>query len=179
MAENRTFQFMGMGYGTSNVSVTAKINNTVVYSGEIPTVDQTPLSPPTTDALVNIFSINNSAELNTDFAGFLPMSITVTGGNYVIFGDVLSNYSTTPLTDGGGSINMYSTCYYGDPANSDENVDCRSNVYIDGIKQDRNVYPGVGLWVIPTDSTITYEWNVGTGQVGNLRGSGNAIATFN
>jgi len=95
MADNRTFKFYGQGYGSSNVSIVAKINSTVVFSGEIPTIalaaNSVQPTPLPTDQVV-LFSINNSSALNTDFAGSLPMTIDITGGESVLFGNIESNY---------------------------------------------------------------------------------------
>ena len=85
--ENRTLQFYGLAYGDSNVSLTAIINGTTVFSGEVPTVNS---QISNNDTL--LFSLENSVLFPTNWQGSLPMSITVTGGNGVIFNDVNSNY---------------------------------------------------------------------------------------
>jgi hypothetical protein len=87
MAENRTFQFMGQGYGNTPVSIVASINNTVIYSGEVPTIER---SANQQDSV--LFTIDNSADLNTDFAGSLPMTVVVSGGQSIKFGLINSNY---------------------------------------------------------------------------------------
>jgi hypothetical protein len=91
---------MGLAYGSEPVNIVAKINSTTVYSGPLPTIDQ-PVSPvpePIPTDMSVLFSIDNSSALNTDFAGSLPMTIEVSGGSGVIFGDILSNYCQEPNT---------------------------------------------------------------------------------
>jgi hypothetical protein len=85
--ENRTLQFYGCAYGTSNVSLNATINDLVVFSGEIPTVDS---QISNNDTL--LFSVENAAFIPTNWEGSFPMSITVTGGDGVTFTDINSNY---------------------------------------------------------------------------------------
>jgi hypothetical protein len=94
--ENRTLQFYGGAYGNSQVSLTATINGTTVFSGEIPTVD----SPTSDDNNTLLFSLDNSSLFPTNWQGSYPMSITVTGGNGVVFTNINSNYmqTTTPIT---------------------------------------------------------------------------------
>jgi hypothetical protein len=76
MAANRTYKFYGQGYGTSPVSIVAKVNATTIFSGEIPTSNAA-LPDPLTEQL--IFELVDSSALGTDFAGSLTMTITVTG----------------------------------------------------------------------------------------------------
>ena len=85
--ENRTLQFYGCAYGNSNVSLNATINGSVVFSGEVPTVDS---QISNNDTL--LFSLENSVLFPTNWQGSLPMSITVTGGDGVVFTDINSNY---------------------------------------------------------------------------------------
>ena len=90
--ENRTLQFYGLAYGDSNVSLTATINDNIVFSGEVPTVNS---QISNNDTL--LFSLENSVLFPTNWQGSLPMRITVTGGNGVIFNDIKSNYKTVVL----------------------------------------------------------------------------------
>jgi hypothetical protein len=94
MAANRTFKFYGQGYGSTPVSIIAKINDTVVYTGPVPTIPlpEGPRPAPIPPEQVELFSIANSATLNTDFSGILPMTVEVTSGDAVLFGEITSNY---------------------------------------------------------------------------------------
>jgi hypothetical protein len=176
MAENRTIQFVGQGYGADPVSITASINSTQIYSGTIPTIagptDGWPVVPPAEQVI--LFSIDNSAALNTDFAGSLPMTIVVSGGNGVLFGEINLNYylGNVLVDPNAGTVNNFSQNYDGNPPNSDGSGDPRSSVAVNGTPCS-TVRPPDGCWnyYVPTDSTFTYNWNISIGQIGNNVGS--------
>ena len=179
MAANRTFQFYGIGYGNTPVTVTARVNSTEIFSGEIATIDQ-PIDPvpyPTPEIATTtvLFSLADSALLNTDFAGSLPMTVVVTGGEGVLFGEIESNYyqGNVQVTPTAGTVDNFAQCYNGQPTNSEGTPDPRSSVAINGVQQVPPLEPSTGCWVwlIPTDSTMTYNWNIGLGQVGNAVGN--------
>lgn len=180
MAANRTFQFRGIGYGNSDVTVTARVNSTQIFSGTITTIPGNPLSPepyptPTVAYDTVAFTLNDSALLNTDFAGSLPMTIEISGGNAVIFTEIFSNYyvGNTVADPGAGTVDHFEQCYNGTPANSESTPDPRSSVYINGTQQVPPLQPSQGCWcwVITSPSTMTYNWNIGVGQVGNVPGN--------
>lgn len=93
--QNRTLQFYGIAYGngSSNVSLTAIINDTIVFSGEVPTNNE-PFIPGNTDTTNTqvLFSVVDSSLFPTTWEGAYPMSITVSGGNSVIFDKIYCNY---------------------------------------------------------------------------------------
>ena len=94
--ENRTLQFYGYAYGDSNVSLTATINGTNVFSGEVPTINSpVPVPPIDFSNEVILFSIENSSLFPTNYAGSYPMSITVSGGYAAAFNDIKCNYMLT------------------------------------------------------------------------------------
>lgn len=174
MAQTRTFQFYGVAYGSTPVTVTASVGNTQVFSGEVPTANvQVNLEPSPGDQTI-LLSVN-SAALNTDFAGNVPMSITVTGGTGVVFGEILSDYCPGNVIQDpfAGTQNEYLLCYGGNPPNSENTPDTRSSVKIDGVTQVPPLTPSLGTWnwYVPTGSTISYNWNIGIGQVGNVQGN--------
>jgi hypothetical protein len=184
MAANRTFQFRGLGYGDSPVTVTASVNSTQIFSGTIPTIAGDPLNPepyPTPQVAYDTvaFTLDNSALLNTDFAGSLPMTIEISGGNSVIFTEILSNYypGNTTTDPDAGTVDHFAQCYNGTPVNSESTQDPRSSVYINGTQQVPPLPLSLGCWcwIIPsgTDSpaTMTYNWNISVGQVGNVVGN--------
>ena len=180
MAANRTFQFRGIGYGDSPVTVTASVNSTQIFSGTITTLPGNPPEPgndetPTVAYDTVAFTLDNSALLNTDFAGSVPMTIEISGGNAVIFTEILSNYysGNTTTDPGAGTVDHFAQCYYGTPVNSESTPDPRSSVYINGTPQVPPLVPSLGTWcwVIPSPSTMTYNWNIGVGQVGNVPGN--------
>lgn len=177
MAANRTFQFYGIGYGNTPVTVTARVNSTEIFSGEIPTIDQ-PIDPVPypTPAIANttvLFSLADSALLNTDFAGSLPMTVVVTGGEGALFGEIKSNYYVGNVEAGAGTVDNFGQCYNGTPTNSEGTPDPRSSVAINGAQQVPPLEPSAGcwIWLIPAGSTMTYNWNISLGQVANVVGN--------
>ena len=94
--EYRTLQFYGSAYGDSNVSLTATINGTTVFSGEVATINTPILLPPTPPSATVLFSIDNSPLFPTNWYGSYPMSITVTGGYGVVFDNIYCNYMHKP-----------------------------------------------------------------------------------
>jgi hypothetical protein len=179
MAENRTFQFYGLGYGSSNVSITASVNSTQLYSGPVTTVDQ-PISPaptPSESDQAILFEIPNSTTLNTDFAGSLPITIEVTGGSALMLGVIFSNYYQGGANTAGTSTN-FDFNYTGTPTNSEGTPDPRSSVYVNGVQQVPPSTPSLGCWnwfLYPGD-VLTCNWNISIGQVGNVVGNTTAYA---
>lgn len=177
MAQNRTFQFYGLGYGETPVSITASINSTQVFSGEIPTANVGIVPQPTPSPVEQdvLFSIDNNALLNTDFAGSLPMTIVVTGGSGVIFGEILSNYYQGNLMadPDAGTSTGYAQCYNGNPTNSEGTPDPRSSVQINGVTQVPPLAKSEGCWnwFLTPGTTMTYNWNINVGQVANAVGN--------
>ena len=176
MAENRTFQFIGAGFDNSDTVIVAKINSTVVYSGSVPSIDAPVDAQLPLDQQSVLFEIANSAVLNTDFAGSLPMTVEVTDGT-AIFSLVQCNWYSeggNVITDpNSGQPDKFGGCYVGNPANSEDTSDTRSSVYIDGVQQvpplDKSL--GVWSWVVPAGSTLSYNWNISIGAVGNVSGN--------
>ena len=179
MAQPRTFQFYGVAYGNSPVTITAKINSTEVFSGPVTTVDQ-PFPPdtyPAANAQGVLFTIDNSAALNTDFAGSLPMTLDITGGDGVIVQNIWCNYyaGNVQINPGAGTADNFAVSYGGTPANSDGTQDSRSSVVINGVAQTpptRNSgEEGNWPWEVSSGQTIGYNWNISTGTVANVSGN--------
>jgi len=94
--ENRTLQFYGLAYGDSNVSLTATINGTTVFSGEVPTINSPmPVPPVDFSNEVILFSIENSTLFPTNYSGAYPMSIAVSGGYAAVLNNINCNYMLT------------------------------------------------------------------------------------
>ena len=97
--ENRTLQFYGLAYGDSNVSLTAIINGTTVFSGEVPTINSSmPVPPIDFSNEVILFSIENSTLFPTNYSGAYPMSIVVSGGYAAVLNNINCNYMPTAIT---------------------------------------------------------------------------------
>jgi len=175
MAQPRTFQFYGLAYGNSPVTITAKINSTQIFSGTVPTVDQPlPATPPAESDQVVLFTIDNSAALNTDFAGSLPMTLVVSGGDGIWVEQIDANYypGDTQSDPNAGTVNGYSQCYQGSPTNSDNSQDPRSSVVIGGVSKSPQRPPdGTWAWPITSGQTMTHNFNIGLGMVANALGN--------
>jgi hypothetical protein len=181
MAQPRTFQFYGVAYGNSPVTITASINSTQIFSGTVHTIDQPfPDSCPNESDQVVLFTINDSAALNTDFAGSLPMTLVVSGGTGAWVEQITCNYHASfPGYIGNrisaGNADGYAQCYYGNPTNSEGSLDPRSNVVINGVAQTPQRPPnGTWGWGIPTGETMTHNFNIGVGSVANVVGNTSA-----
>lgn len=187
MAENRTFKFYGLGYGVDPVTITATLGGQPIFSGEIPTVNEQidPFPYPTPSAIGTtvMFTLDNFADLNTDFAGKVPMAITVTGGRGAILSRVECNWVRSPTFEVGGitpaSVDSFHHCYDGIPVNAAGSSDCRSEVVLDGVAQDTQIINGVWDWRVMNTSTITYNLNVAIGAVGDTPGfTGNYVGPY-
>ena len=102
MATNRTLQFAGYAYGNTPVTVTAIINNTVVFSSTVTTLDQDIPLPGDIDLSSRpvLFSVENSDLFPTDFSGSYPMTLTANGGYGIAVCVVQSNYmANNPVVD--------------------------------------------------------------------------------
>ena len=86
----RTVQFLGMGFGPDPATITVTANGTQVFSGTVPTLNQPVPSLPDV-ALMPDQEVLFNLELDTAFAGNLPMTVTVNNGA-AIFSEVMTNY---------------------------------------------------------------------------------------
>ena len=186
MAENRTFKFYGVGYSATPVTVTATMGGQQVFSGTVPTVNQ-PIDPypyptPSEAETTELFSIVNFSDLNTDFAGNIPMSLTVNSGSGVLITNIKSNWQGQQIYNETGDIESevlgtatdFDFTYNGEPTNSEGSPDPRSNVFINGVQQVPDILSiprGVYTWRVLTDQTISYNLNVNIGKVGNTVGN--------
>ena len=99
MAENRTLQFLGIAYGATPVLLNAHINGTVVFSGEVATVDAYPPGPPGVIVDQVLFSADTTL-FPTDFSGEYPVTISIANGYSTMIGGINCNYmlQNTPDT---------------------------------------------------------------------------------
>jgi hypothetical protein len=174
MSQPRTFQFYGLAYGNSPVSITASINSTQIFSGTVNTLDQPfPNSSPSDPGI--LFTIDNSVALNTDFAGSLPMTLVVSGGDGIWVQEIGVNYYLGNALPAGTADGFANWCYTGNPASSEPgSSDSRSSVVINGVAQTPSRTPGnTGNfpWQIPAGQTMTHNFNIGVGAVANIAGN--------
>lgn len=93
MAYNRSLRFYGVGFGSTPAEIVAQVNGVQVYSGPVPTLNEP--RPANFNPFLQeqiMFTIENSSEFNTEFQGVVPVSITVTSGDLVIFTSVTANH---------------------------------------------------------------------------------------
>jgi len=157
----RTVKMLGLAYGSTPAEIAVTLDGAPVYTGTVPTLDQSPLSGPDPDAVESTVEFC-TFEIPMDFEGTKPMTCLVTNGT-VIFAQITANYCVignailAPGTgpDGFNSING---------AN-----DVRSNITIDGslVTVDYEAYPGTWWCGVSSGSTLTYDLNVlaGTANV--------------
>ena len=87
---NRTVQLLGQGYGSTTCSASVIYNGATVFSGPIPTLNQTQvLLSPEEQVVLATFEIDVAA------AGTFPLMINITGGNTAFIEQVNSNYMPT------------------------------------------------------------------------------------
>jgi hypothetical protein len=176
LIENRTYKFYGVGCGTTPVSVTATIGGDQVFSGTVPTQDISVGSPPSSSEIKTVlFELANSRTYGTQFQGNVSVTLEVTGGDGIVLGYIESNwYSGKRKSDTkAGHEDKFNLCYYGTPPNSECTTDPRSSVIINGITQVPPLVPSTGCWrwAVPTPCTITHDWNIGIGQIGEVLGN--------
>jgi hypothetical protein len=174
--ENRSLRFMGTAFGT-NVTLNIELNGNTIYNGIVPSVDAPIVQMPVADDYQYTVLAETAAlaDIHTDFAGSLPMKITVTGGHGVLLQDIQSNYQKDHeemcrirFGDCGNvgtpSWHEFENAYVGYPPNSDGTPDVRSNVAIDGVHQPF-LSKGICHWIVPAGSNITCNFNISLGQV--------------
>ena len=81
MATNRTLQFLGYALGTSPVQITASINDTVVFTGPVETLDPGLKYSLDASPYPVLFSVDSTDLFPTTFSGSYPVTMTVTGGD--------------------------------------------------------------------------------------------------
>jgi len=173
----RTFKQMGQGYGSSNATITAKINGATVFSGIVPTANQRlPGSPSgTDDTYPTLFTWTN----DVDFEGTQTMEITVTAAT-VLLTEINANYMRVVKIEGkieNPSSNWVPTNYestgpdtYGIIFNEKVDgfiyTDPTTNVVIDGVPKIVTRDPslsGQRHWTINPGSTFICQLNVQAG----------------
>jgi hypothetical protein len=138
---NRTFKFYTQAFSESgSVSVVAKFNEQQIYSGTVPTING--VAPAcSTDANSVGFEYTGSI----DMTGQIPFELTVTGGT-VFFGAIEANYSgieytvdTTDLDNPVIVVDVAPEDFWADINQNTINTDGKTNVYIDGVEQIRQI----------------------------------------
>jgi hypothetical protein len=151
---NRTIHMSGWGSGTAEI--TAVLDGTTVFDGEV-TLEEKTDDNESEQTSPTVFTF----ELPMDFLGTKHMIISVKG-NPVEFGQIVANYTEVDI----GSVITYSTGpdEYTDVAVDDEHGvrDPRTNVIIDGVKQEPNRLLGKGTWhyIVNPGSTLEHDLTI-------------------
>jgi hypothetical protein len=172
---NRTVRFLGQGYGATPATITVAVNGNVVFSGSVPTLDQAGPGP-TGLAYADQQVLCEYTGLAADFAGELPVTIQVTGGELVVFGEILANFASivnkstsTPDTSGADGFIRICTTSTAPVATEDTPNDERNTVTIDGeAATPPNPRPtgkfGTWFWPISVGSTFAFNVTVAQGR---------------
>ena len=142
---NRTVQFFGQGYGTDPAVIVVKLDNLVIYEGNVPTIDQIGFNTAPEDQVV-LFT----CELPITFSGFKPMTVEVVSGT-VVFAQICANHCFHPNGE-----NLYFPIRQG--------VDARANVKINEKSQTPAMdLPGTWSWTVSAGDILSYDLNVAEG----------------
>ena len=159
----RTFKQLGQAYGSTPATITATVNSTVVFSGQIPTIDAPlPILPDLSFTGTELFTWTNTV----DFAGTQSFSISVANSPLL-----LTNTSADYCIANNSSEFLYFYSYIQDGINI---LDPFSNTAIDGVAVQRGPdltdLLGQWYWIIPVGSTFTATLNVNAGvePTGNI-----------
>jgi hypothetical protein len=154
----RTIQIWAQGFGTEPASIEATVNESVIFSGPIATVDE----PVQTQGGVQFKGTGQLAfsfDIPFDFVGTIPVSIEVTGQSVVVTN---SFYNYVPrFTEGeiaaGASADLFL------PITTEDAVDPKSNPKINNVLQIPNrVLPDIGewYWVLEPADVLTFDLEI-------------------
>lgn len=135
---NRTIQFFGQGYGSTPASIVVKLEDLIIFSGEIPTIVQANSNTDPDDQVV-LFT----CELPVTTQQLVPMVIDVISGT-VVFAHINATHCFQNCDDV-----FFAVC---------AGSDARKNVKIDGIVQlpDQEL-SGTWSWTVAAGSNLSYD----------------------
>ena len=152
----RTFKQLGQAYGFIPAVITATIDNEVVFSGVITTIDiPLPMLPDPAVSGIELFTWTNTV----CFSGTQSYSISVTGSPLLLTRSLADNVVANDTAAFGG--------FYFFENNGVKIMDPLTDVTIDGISMhighERHELCGQLYWIIPAGSTLTATLNVHAG----------------
>jgi hypothetical protein len=170
---NRTVQLTGYGFGSTPASVVATYNGATVYTGVVPTLNESVPAQPNPD-IINDTTVLFSFDIPIETDGVQEMTIQVTNGT-VVFANVVGNYcklfrkSPEPFfySSGDTGYNLISTDFDGSmPHPTAPALDARSNVTINGVAQnpDTSGLEGPWWWTVNSTATLSYDLTVAPGM---------------
>jgi len=166
MATNRTLKFYGFAYGDTPVSLDVEINGQTVFSNTVNTIaGDLPVDPASVVCDQVLFELDDSDLFPTTFSGSYSHSISVSGGNGIIIGKVMSNCMISDVIIEHAGI--FTDLFKGTPTNSEGTPDVRSNVFIDGVSKidPDNASNNCWTWQVDSGSTLTCDLNVSAGYI--------------
>lgn len=172
----RTFKQHGQAFGSNTVTVTAKIDGVVIFTGPIAALDEPfPAFPDSGSLLYNeLFAWTEDAA----FAGSRNLEITVSGG-ILLLTDTLANFASSSLVTDPVSVvvsdatHFYS--FYVFEENGTNVYDPFTNIEIDGAPKSAihtvapgqialyEALPGQWYWRINAGSVFTATVNIQAG----------------
>jgi hypothetical protein len=162
---NRNLKFYGFAYGDTPVTLDVKIDGQTVFSNTVNTIaGDLPVDPASVDCDQVLFEVNNTDLFPITFGGSYIHSISVSGGNGIIIGKVMSNNMVTDTISEHATI--FLDLYNGTPPNSDGTPDVRSNVFIDGVSKIDPDNASNNCWTWQVDSGSTLSCNLNVSKVG-------------
>jgi len=150
----RTFRQLAIGYGATPVQVTVKIDNNVVYTGSVTTLDEPfPMLPNSEFDVTNVAW--SWADDNPDFDGTRAYEISVTGSPLLLTKTQANNpYNKLDRPE----VENFSDPFYFGEINGQRHYDPLTEEALDGVPLtgknllDKNAQ---WWWTIPPGSTFT------------------------
>jgi len=154
--KTRIFKQLGQAYGIIPAVITATIDNEVIFSGEVTTIDlPLPMLPDPAVTGIELFTWTNTV----CFSGTQSYSISVTGSPLLLTLSIADNVMANDTAAFGR--------FYFSKNNGVIIEDPLTDVQIDGISMhvghERHGLNGQLYWIIPARSTFTATLNVHAG----------------
>jgi hypothetical protein len=160
----RTFKQLGQAYGSQTASITAKINNVVVYQGEVTTLNESFPALPNLEITVNNELFTWTADV--DFSGSQTMEISIDGNASLLVTELNANYTPIQNTGNVGNVgniissgpNGYVGFAYGQFGNTyiDSNLVPSSSI-------DHDTLSGPWWFTVPPSGTFIENYTIEPG----------------
>jgi hypothetical protein len=151
---NRTIQFCGYAYGNVPVQLNAHINGQTVFSGAVPTLNETPAFPVDWVNAPVLFSVTESALFPTSFSGSYPMTVSVATGRGIALSGTNSNYMPSLVTEVEFSGAISGTTLTVSGVTSGE-IRCGQIILGAGITSGTKIISVYAPWSVNTSQTVS------------------------
>ena len=160
----RTFRQRGQAFGSSPVTITAKLDGVEIFNGTTPTLNE-PFKltgfDPDSNAL-DLGEVLFSWTGDSTFSGTKALEITV-GSGFLVLMNTSANHPPYIMLD--DPENEWAPVYY-TQIDDVAYTNPWSNMIIDGKPQHpNNDIPGQTYWLVPPGSTMTVDLNVTASKV--------------